>query len=68
MGRESTSSQMLLYAKHLILLDKEFDLKERINRLEKVSLNDVSNIIDECFCTKTMASATVGAKRSPLKI
>ena len=68
MGQESTSSQMLLYAKHLLLLDKEFDLKDRIERLEKVSIKDVSNVIDEYFCTKTMASATVGAKRSPLKI
>ena len=68
MGQESTASQMLLYAKHLILLDKEFDLKERIKRLERVSIKDVSTIIDQYFCTKTMATATVGTKRSPLKI
>ncbi len=68
MGQESTASQMLLYAKHLILLGKEFDLKERIKRLEDVSIKDVSKVIDEYFCTKTMATATVGAKRSPLKI
>ena len=68
MGQESTASQMLLYAKHLILLDKEFDLNERINRLESVSIKDVSDVIDEYFDIKTMATATVGSKRLPLKI
>ena len=68
MGQESTASQMLLYAKHLILLDKEFDLKERIKRLESVSIKDVFEVIDSSFDVKTMATATVGSKRSPLKI
>ncbi len=68
MGQESTASQMLLYAKHLILLEKEFDLKERIKRLENVNIKDVWGVIDEYFDIKTMATATVGAKRSPLKI
>lgn len=68
MGQESTASQMLLYGKQLILLDKEFDLNERIKKLESVSINDVFDIIDEYFDVKTMATATVGAKRLPLKI
>ncbi len=68
MGQESTASQMLLYGKQLILLDKEFDLSERIKRLESVSIKDVFEVIDEYYCIKTMATATVGAKRSPLKI
>ncbi len=68
MGQESTASQMLLYGKQLILLDKEFDLNERIKRLESVSIKDVFDVIDEYYCIKTMATATVGAKRSPLKI
>ena len=68
MGQESTASQMLLYAKHLILLDKEFDLTDRIKRLDSVSIKDVSDVIDGYFDIKTMATATVGSKRSPLKI
>ena len=68
MGQESTASQMLLYAKTLALLDKEFDFKERINRIEKVSINDVCSIIDKTFDLATLSSATVGSKRSPLKI
>ena len=68
MGQESTASQMLLYAKNLALLDKEFDFNERINRIEKVNIDDVCAIIDKSFDLSTLATATVGSKRSPLKI
>lgn len=68
LGQESTSSQMLLYAKYLILLDKEFDFNDRVNRLEKVSINDVYDAIEDFFDLSTLSSATVGSKRTPLKI
>ncbi len=68
MGQESTASQMLIYAKSLALLDKEFDFNERINRIEKVSISDVCSIIDKTFDLTTLSTATVGSKRSPLKI
>ena len=68
MGQESTSSQMLLYAKNLILLDKEFDFNDRMKRLEKVNLKDVKEAIERSFDVNTLATATVGSKRSPLKI
>lgn len=68
MGQESTASQMLLYAKSLALLDEEFDFKERITRIEKVSQKDVCEVIEKSFDLKTLATATVGSKRTPLKI
>ena len=68
MGQESTSSQMLLYAKNLILLNKEFDFKERMEKLEKVTIKDVQEAIDRSFDCNVLATATVGSKRSPLKI
>lgn len=68
MGQESTASQMLLYAKYLLLLNKEFDFKERIKKLESVTLNDVFDAIDRSFDITDAATATVGSKRSPLKI
>lgn len=68
LGQESTSSQMLLYAKYLILLDKEFDFNDRVNRLEKVSITDVYDAIEDFFDLSTLSSATVGSKRTPLKI
>jgi predicted Zn-dependent peptidase len=68
MGQESTSSQMLLYAKYLLMLDKQFDLKERIKRLEAVSIKDVHEAIAMTFDLSTASTATVGSKRTPIKI
>lgn len=67
MGQESTASQMLLYAKTLILLDEEFDFNERMRKLEKVSFSDVMSAIDRSFDIDGAATATVGSKRTPIK-
>jgi predicted Zn-dependent peptidase len=67
MGQESTSSQMLLYAKNLILLDKEFDFEDRMKRLDKVTVDDVRQAIEASFDYNNIASATVGSKRTALK-
>ena len=66
MGQESTASQMLLYAKYLILLDKEFDFNDRMKQLESVSMSQVREVIEEIFDLSLVATATVGSKRSPL--
>lgn len=68
MGQESTSSQMLLYARYLLMLGKEFDLKERVNQLESVSINDVREAISRTFDLSTAATATVGSSRKPIKL
>ncbi len=68
MGQESTASQMLLYAKYLMLLDKEFDINERIGRLENVTINQVNDVIEQLFDVNTLSTATVGVKRTPLKV
>lgn len=68
MGQESTSSQMMLYAKHLLMLDKQFDFSERIKRLENVTLSDVRDAIDYTFDLSNAATATVGSKRTPIKL
>lgn len=68
MGQESTASQMLLYAKYLLLLGKEFDFNERIKKIEKVTLKDVYGAIDRSFDIMNSATATVGSKRSALKV
>lgn len=68
MGQESTASQMLLYGKYLLLLGKEFDFKERIEQIEKLTFNKVNDIIKEIFDTKKIAAATVGPSKKKLKI
>ena len=68
MGRESTASQMMLYGKYLLYLDKIFDVNERLKKLEALTLKDVLDAIDCSFDIENSATATVGVKRSPLKI
>ena len=68
MGQESTASQMLLYAKTLALLNKEFDFNDRIKLIDDLKLDDVLEVIEQLFDQRTMATSYVGAKRTPLKI
>ena len=68
LGRESTASQMMLYGKYMIFLDREYDVKERLNRLEKITLSDVLEVIDLSFDIDRASTATVGNKRSAIRI
>lgn len=68
MGRESTASQMLLYGKYLLFLNQKLDFNKRIEKIEKVTIEDVRKVIDEIFNYDKIASAIVGNKVSPLKI
>lgn len=68
MGQESTGSQMLLYAKYLALLDKELDINQRIKRLENVTMSDVNDVINATFDLSTLATATVGSKRTAINV
>ena len=67
-GRESTASQMLLYGKNLIYLDEEFDYDKKLKIIENLTKDEVEAVIKEIFQTEKIASATVGPKRSALKI
>ncbi len=67
MGRESTASQMMLFGKYMLYLNKEFDVNERLNKIEKLTLNDVLDAIDCSFDIDNSATATVGSKRSAIK-
>lgn len=68
MGRESTASQMMLYGKYMIFLNSEYDVKERLKKLEKITHKDVLAAIEQSFDIEKAATATVGSKRSALKI
>lgn len=68
MSRENTVSQMMLYARYLTFLDKEFDYDERIKFLDGITYKDVSDVIDEYFDITKASVATVGSKRSAIKI
>ncbi len=68
MGQESTASLMLLYGKQLLFLDKVFDFNEKISEINGVTLKDVLSTIEVNFNIDKMALATVGKKRTKLKI
>ena len=52
----------------LTFLDKEFDYDERIKFLDGITYKDVSDVIDEYFDITKASVATVGSKRSAIKI
>ncbi|MBE7083043.1 MAG: insulinase family protein [Clostridiales bacterium] len=68
MGRESTASQMMLYGKYLLYLNKEFDVSERLNLIENTTIDDVFDAISLSFDIENSSTATVGSRRSALKI
>ena len=68
MGRESTASQMMLHGKYLLYLEREFDVKERLDKIEKITLKEVLGAIERSFDIENSATATVGSKRSSIKI
>ncbi|MBR1983179.1 MAG: insulinase family protein [Clostridia bacterium] len=68
MGRESTSSQMLLNGRYMLFRDEELDFTERMKKIDAVTLEDVNKVIKEIFTVKNLSSATVGPKKSALRI
>ncbi len=67
-GRESTASQMLLYGKYLLFLEQEYDYQKRVKEIESITLSDVNESIEGSFDIDKSATATVGTKRSAVKI
>ena len=68
MSRESTVSQMFSYARTLIFLNEEFDFKKQILQIDGITYSDVLDIIDEIFDINKASFATIGPKRSAIKI
>lgn len=68
MGRENTSSQMLLYGRYLLFLEKKYDFKERNNRFEKITLDEVNETVKNTIDINKISTATVGKGKTPLKV
>ena len=64
LGRESTSSLMLLFGKYYLLFDKPFDFNEKLKRIDEVTLNDVNALIKETFDLDKMCTAVLSPKNS----
>ena len=68
LGRESTYTQMILSAKYLFYLDKQFDYEERLQKIKNMTLSDVNEAIRLSYDLTKASTATVGPKKSALKI
>lgn len=67
MSRESTVSQMFLIARYLICFNEEFDYEKKIDKFDRIKIDDVNRVISKIFDYKKASSATVGSKKTPLK-
>jgi len=67
-AQENTSSQMLLYGKHLLYTGEQFDFEKRIASLAELKLSDVLRVIDENFNLKQAAVASVGKLEAPISL
>ena len=67
-ARESVGSQMLVHGKYLLFLDQEFDYDQKVDKLQKVNMDDVEKVIEEIFDIDSASSATIGPKKSAVKI
>lgn len=68
MGQEVVSSQMMLFGRYLLLRDEIFDFDKKILEIEKITIDNVMQAISLSFDIESGATATVGAKRTPIKI
>ncbi len=66
LGQESTSSQMLLYGKTLMFLNRVFNFNEKLKKYNSITLDQVNEIIKGQFDVNKMATATLGKARTPL--
>lgn len=67
-SQESTSSQMLLYGKNLLLMNKVFDFKEKLEKINSVTMEDVERCLKNSFDVNKMSAAVVGKMSEPLPL
>ena len=68
LGQESVSGQMQLYGRFALFNDRLFDFVKKIDKIDKITLKDVTGVIEEFFDVDKASTATVGPKRSALSL
>lgn len=68
MSQESTASQMLLYGKQLLFLDKVFDFNQKIKEINECTIKDITDTIEESFDLSLLSCSYVGKKKRKLII
>lgn len=67
-AQESTSSQMLLYGRELIYSDKIYNFEERVEKVKRMTVDEVFEAIDANFDEKYLAAALIGNADKPLDL
>ena len=65
-AQESSSSQMLLFGKELLYSGKAYNFKERVDKINSVTLKDVKEAVDCNFDDNFMALSLIGPVDKPL--
>ena len=65
---ESTSSQMLIYAKELLFKNEIYNFDERFSDINLMNKNDVLELIDYTFAPNGKSVAVVGNTETPLPL
>lgn len=68
LGQESVAGQMQLYGRHTLFNGTLFDFKSRLKSISAITFKDVAAVINEFFDLSTASTATVGLKRTALKL
>ncbi|MGN0789415.1 MAG: hypothetical protein ACI4MY_05705, partial [Christensenellales bacterium] len=62
LGQESTSAQMRILAKHALYTDGLFDIDRQIDIIEKITMDDVVRVVDDCYDLSKAVVSYVGQK------
>lgn len=66
MSQESTSSQMLLYGKYLMVMNDIFDFEKKLSDINAITLNEVNALAKEFFTADKISAAVVSRDAKPL--
>ena len=67
-GQESVSGQMQLYGRYALLVGGLFDFENRLSEIKAITKKETDELVAEFFDMEKSSSATVGPKRTPIKI
>ena len=70
LSQESTSSIMRVASRSALLLDKPFDLNEKVSKIDSVTIDDIKEVIEYIFDFERVVASYVGKaiSYSPLEI
>lgn len=66
-SQESTSSQMILYGKHMLFNDKPFDFDGKLDAINAITMSDINKATEIAFASGKRALGVVGNSDEPIK-